>query len=178
MISLDPIIQFIKMLADLGWILITPHVVSILFSGVNFFIPKQHDFQEDHESLVKTILKKRADALIKFVSSVEFVPESIMEVEDIKGEELFLILDKYAEYKRVLKNLKKMFYQKEGWLRSSFFIAIGLLIISTFHPYLNALAFLLGIILIIIIFYFIKRLAQIRKSIHDLKVNPDLINRL
>lgn len=164
------------MISVFDFVLTIPPVVATLFSGVNYFLPKQDNFQRDHESLVKTVLKKRADALIKFVASVEFVPESIMEAKDIRGEELFLALDKYAEYKRELENLKRIFYRQEGQLRLSFFAAIGLIILSLIPPYLNVLAFLLGIVLGIIIFYLIHRLAQIRNSVHDLKVNPDLMN--
>jgi len=168
-------VQIIERLAQLGVFSAISPGISVLFSGISYLLPSQNDFQEHHEVLAKIVLKKRADALIKFVASLEFLPESIMEVKDVRGEELINGLDKYGIYKDELVVLSRSFYRNESCLRTSFFLALAFLIIGLIDPYVGAVTFLLGGLLIIFIFYVTRKLSNIKKRLHELKLNPDLI---
>ncbi len=163
-------------LVQAGPLLIAPSFISTVFSGINYFIPSQNDFQVNHESLKKSLLKKRSDAVIKFVASVEFIPDSFMDVKDVQSEDLVLTLDKYAEYKYEIDNLKNSYYKNESWLRNSFFISMALIIIGLLHPYLGVVAFIFGVLIILFIFLRVRALSKITCRVHELKVCCDLIN--
>lgn len=150
-------------------------VISMLFSGISHFLPDQNNFQKHHEALMKKILEKRADAVLKFIESVEFLPDSIMEVEDIQVKELLNTLDKCGVHKDELIRLGRSFYNNESYITKSFFFAVALLLVGFFHPRIGVITFLLGVILIIFIFFVTKKLLGLKKRLHELKIDPDLI---
>ncbi len=162
-------------LTQSGLLLVAPSFVSTLFSGITYFLPKQSDFQADHEELTKSLLKKRSEAVVKFVASVEFVPESIMDVKDVESEELVLTLDKYTDYKYEIAELKGRYYRKEATLRNLFFISMALVILGLLHPYAGVVAFFIGIVVLICIFFNVVALSQITKRIHTIKTCPDFV---
>ncbi len=168
--------SIIQTLIDLNGLLLAPAAISSLFSGINFFLPKQDKFSEDHQALNKTILKKRSLALANFVASVEFIPDSIMEVKEVGGEDFFLQMDKYSEYKEEFKFLKDSFYKLDSQLRNSFFGSMIIFVVGFLNPVLKLISFFVGILLILYIYTRTRKLSQIREKIHSLKINPDLTN--
>lgn len=162
-------------LSHSGLLLAVPSAISTLFSGITHFIPQQNDFQTNHEALTKGLLKKRSEAVIRFVASVEFPPESIMDVKDVQSEELVLTLDKYADYKYEVFHLKKDYYRNEAGIRNSFFASIVLAVVALLHPYLGVAAFFAGLGMILYIYLKVRALSVIRSRTHDLKTCADFL---
>ena len=191
------ILAALTYLLSLGNLLFAPAVLGILLGSIHQFRPKQNNFQNDHEYLIKQVLKKRSESLINFVGSVEVVlpsnsakarpqlgfansphellPDSIFEVTDVTGEVLLTTLDKYGEYRSELNSLMHSFYFFDKSIMVVFYTTIVLFIFSLFHSYVALVAFFLSILLFMYAAYSIFKLSGIVKRVHDIKVSSDFI---
>lgn len=161
---------------ELQAVLAAPSGFSLLYSGISSYLLNQKDFKDDHELLIKQILKKRVALLKHFIESVDYVPDSIMEMKEFQGEDFFLQLDKYSCYKHEVEEMAPRYYKCKNRITNLFFFSFVVFIIGFLHPLLQFITFWVGLLTILGIFLQTKKNSLIAQRVHELKVCPDLVD--